>query len=274
MKKCIMAFGAHADDIEIRCGGALAKFKDKGYKLIYVLVAACDAGSPPGSNETGQMRKEEAAEGAKVLGAESVFLGFKESFVCNEKEKLVRFGENLELFEKWKKLPGKEFLYDAPFIPRCVIEVADLIAKYEPEIVFTHYPDDMNVGHYSTSCLVFKAFKEASEKVKLGDLYLWPSGSRGSLVDFSPNTFIDITKYMEKKGEAVNKHKSQAWRWQKTSYWKKRDVTWGKKIKVKYAEGFYKVRAPLTRNKYFYLTTYDRRMLEYKKGISDECRKI
>ena len=266
-----MAFGAHADDIEIRCGGTLAKFKDQGYKLIYVMTTTCDAGMPQGSIETREIRKKEAIEGAKVLGAIPIFLDFKQSYVWDGKKAFVRLGENPELFDTWKKLPGKELLCDAPFIPKCVIEVSNLIAKYEPEIVFTHYPDDMHDSHYATSCLVYKAFKEASEKVKLGNLYLWEPGSRGSIVGFSPNTFIDITGYMEKKVKAVLKHKSQMSEW-RANHYKKRAAFWGKKAKVDYAEAFHNTKK--LSNKKDYLNTYDKRMVEYKKGISDECRKI
>nr|MBC8228344.1 PIG-L family deacetylase [bacterium] len=38
MKKIIMAIGAHADDVEIRAGGTLAKYHEMGYEVVYVLT--------------------------------------------------------------------------------------------------------------------------------------------------------------------------------------------------------------------------------------------
>jgi hypothetical protein len=37
-KKCIMVFGAHADDVEPMAGGTFAKYIDEGYEGIYVCV--------------------------------------------------------------------------------------------------------------------------------------------------------------------------------------------------------------------------------------------
>ena len=38
MKNCIMAFGTHADDIELQAEGTLAEHAHRGYKVIYVMV--------------------------------------------------------------------------------------------------------------------------------------------------------------------------------------------------------------------------------------------
>ena len=36
--KCIMVFGAHADDVELIAGGTFARYISEGYKGIYVCV--------------------------------------------------------------------------------------------------------------------------------------------------------------------------------------------------------------------------------------------
>ncbi|MDO9465057.1 MAG: PIG-L family deacetylase [bacterium] len=264
MKKCVMAFGAHSDDIEIQCGGTLLKFKSKGYELIYVVVTTNDMGFSHGYKENIEVRRKEAEKGAKFLGAMPLFLNFKKFDIANDKNKIVSFIEDSNIFNKWKKLPGREPISVAFFIPECVIEVANLIAKYEPEIVLTHSPDDIHPDHHSTSVLVYRAFKEASEKMKLGSLYLWGPGSWGFITEFNPDIFIDISNYIDKKNEAISQHASQAVEWIKT-YFGERTARWGKKIGVKHAEGFYKVKDILTKDKISYINTLERRFLEYKK---------
>ena len=43
-KKCILVFGAHADDVDEIAGGTLAKYMAQGYQGIYVCVTNNTAG--------------------------------------------------------------------------------------------------------------------------------------------------------------------------------------------------------------------------------------
>ena len=105
-RKCIMVFGAHADDVENIAGGTFARYISEGYEGIYVCVinnfAGCAIESvgggtrPPAgiikplfsiSNspfsypvdalETIQIRQEEAINAATVFKAVPVFLDFR-----------------------------------------------------------------------------------------------------------------------------------------------------------------------------------------------------
>src|SRR5512135_2108474 len=44
-RKCIMVFGAHADDVEEMAGGTLAKYIAEGYQGVYVCVVNNFAGN-------------------------------------------------------------------------------------------------------------------------------------------------------------------------------------------------------------------------------------
>jgi len=103
--KCIMVFGAHADDVEIIAGGTFARYISEGYQGIYVCVINNAAGCanesvgggtkpPPGAEatlfsisnspksypvgalETMQIRQEEAMRAAAVFKTFPVFLDF------------------------------------------------------------------------------------------------------------------------------------------------------------------------------------------------------
>ena len=43
-RKCIMVFGAHADDVDEIAGGTFAKYIDNGYEGVYICVTNNSAG--------------------------------------------------------------------------------------------------------------------------------------------------------------------------------------------------------------------------------------
>ena len=60
----VLAIGAHPDDIELACGGTIAKFVQQGYK-----VGLCDLTQGElGTRGTKEIRKEEAQRAASILG--------------------------------------------------------------------------------------------------------------------------------------------------------------------------------------------------------------
>ncbi len=63
----VIAVGAHPDDIEIACGGTLARLVDQGYRV--GIVDLTDGEPTPGSPSP-EVRREEAAQAAKVLGVQ------------------------------------------------------------------------------------------------------------------------------------------------------------------------------------------------------------
>ena len=65
MKVDILAFGAHPDDIELGCGGSLAKAVTQGKKVGLIDLTQGELGTR-GSVE---IRKQEATEAAKLLNA-------------------------------------------------------------------------------------------------------------------------------------------------------------------------------------------------------------
>ncbi len=116
-RKCIMVFGAHADDVEALAGGTLAKYIAMGYEGIYVgainNLAGCSLERTPyfngapkfsisnsphkypvGALETSQIREEEALEAAAVFGAKPVFLNFKEPWFSMGR-KQIDYGTDL-----------------------------------------------------------------------------------------------------------------------------------------------------------------------------------
>ncbi len=234
-RKCIMVFGAHADDVDEIAGGTFAKYIAMGYEGVYVCVtnnlAGCNLERTPyfkkgpnftvsnsplkypvGAIETRQIRSEEAMQAAKVYGAIPVFLDF-----C---EPEIYFGRKLIIYGTQDFLnydpPGKKRQINlATRYSEDVNVVVSLLKKYQPEIVITHTLGGEKLDHEGTAYMMYLAFTQAIDKnIPVGKLWMpvngWlldkdaQSNGRGK-----PDVKIDVRDYLKTKYEALNKHISQ-----------------------------------------------------------------
>ena len=237
-RKCIMVFGAHADDVEGMAGGTLAKYISEGYQGVYVCLTNNTAGNqvekvpakwdfgkdklnpdsksspkmyPVEGLETIQVRQEEARQAAAVFGAEPIFLDFCEPEIWVGR-KLVIYGTQEYLnYDP----PGRKMVSLATRYNEDVNLVFDLLKKYRPEITIIHTPGGEKLDHEGSGLLVYLAFKKAiAQGVSVGKLWTRP---RGWLLDpealksgrGKADVRIDITKYRATKYEAWNQHISQ-----------------------------------------------------------------
>lgn len=122
MKVDILAIGAHPDDVELGCGGTLAKLISEGKTVAIVDLTQGELGTR-GTNIT---RAEEAANASKILGiADRVNLKMKDGFIVNS-----------EAYQ---------------------MEIVKMIRKYQPDIVFSNSIDDRHPDHAKASKLVSDA---------------------------------------------------------------------------------------------------------------------
>jgi LmbE family N-acetylglucosaminyl deacetylase len=121
MKKInILAIGAHPDDIEFGCGGALAKYVDKSHRLFLLIMTAGEQGGKAA------VRKAEQTVAANILGAEHVFWGkYEDTHIVVDK----RIIENLE----------------------------NVISQVKPDFIFCHFPDDTHQDHRHLAQAVISA---------------------------------------------------------------------------------------------------------------------
>ena len=122
MKVDILAIGAHPDDVELGCGGTLAKLISEGKTIAIVDLTQGELGTR-GSNVT---RAEEAATASKILGiSDRVNLKMKDGFLLNSEESQI--------------------------------QIVKMIRKYQPEIVFANSIDDRHPDHAKAAKLVSDA---------------------------------------------------------------------------------------------------------------------
>ncbi len=243
MKKCIMLFAAHADDVELQAAGTLFRALDKGYEAVYVMVTDNSSGLLnkngelrfEGPRETQAIRHQETREAAAMFGLEPIFLRFKQRhFYDPATETRVVLGSRE--YQELSLDDSREPILSAGTIPECVQDVADLIASHEPEFVLTQTLD-IDPEHRAVCNLLYLAFQQAAEKVKLGSLYAWGPSSGGEIIPVVPDTFVDITDYIDRKMEAFLKHASQITEKRRQAIME-RGGQWGKELGVPYAEGF------------------------------------
>ena len=68
MKLDILAFGAHPDDVELGCGGTIAKEISFGKKIGIIDLTRGELGT----RGSAEIRDKEAADAAKILGISQV----------------------------------------------------------------------------------------------------------------------------------------------------------------------------------------------------------
>lgn len=126
MKKTAFAIASHPDDIDYMMAGTLVALKNVGYEIHYMNIANGSCGTNQYDHETIiRMRRQEAANSAKVIGAH-----FHESIT-----------DDLEVF------------YTKDLLER-LIPVMRLV---NPEIILTHGPYDYMEDHVNSGRLAVTA---------------------------------------------------------------------------------------------------------------------
>jgi LmbE family N-acetylglucosaminyl deacetylase len=173
----ILCLGAHADDIEIGVGGTLLKLAEENPDLEIWWVVFSASGQ----------RSKEARESANdflslVKSREIRVASFRESYYPSE----------------WPTI--KEYL-------------EEIKAKFDPEIVFTHYRNDRHQDHRVLSDLAWNTFRN---HLILEYEILKYDGDLGQ-----PNIFVPLSEELcNRKVELLLKH----FETQSTKHWFTRDT--------------------------------------------------
>jgi len=235
-RKCILVFGAHADDVEAVAGGTFAKYIGSGYEGIYVVVNNNTAGCtiqntqnprygrgtrftvsnsphlyPVDALETIQIRQEEARNAAALYGATPVFLGYREIFIWQGRKECYIGSDEFHQYQP----PGGPQISVASTMSKEVGIVVDLLKKYQPEIVIIHALGGDKDEHGNSAYLMYLAFTKAiAQGIPVGKLWMDVGGwlldpearksGRGK-----PDVSIDIKNYLKIKYEAYCRHVSQ-----------------------------------------------------------------
>jgi LmbE family N-acetylglucosaminyl deacetylase len=106
----VLALGAHPDDIEAGCGGALLRYSRKGHRVFLMIMTEGELGGDA------HVRATEQGDAGKILGAEKIFWGgYPDTAIPNDRGVVQK-------------------------IERVVREV-------DPHLIFVHFPEDTHQDH-------------------------------------------------------------------------------------------------------------------------------
>ncbi len=201
------------DDIELACGGTLAKAIAKGHDVKMIVMSKSGYTNYDGRVvRTEDAAVEEGMRAAQVLGV-----------------------KDIEILD-----------YDTKDIPyhSSVIETLDhKIQEYRPDIIFTHWIFDTHQAHEGVAKSTITAARRHNNVYMYEPIY--PAGR--SYMGFRPQMYIDIDGYEEQKLEALKMHKTEYEKF--GNQWiegtKARAAYRGYEMGKKYAEAFEIVRCEL-----------------------------
>jgi LmbE family N-acetylglucosaminyl deacetylase len=198
----ILAIGAHFDDVELGCGGSIARHTQKGDK-VYIYVATISGYSNYGKViRDNTIAFNEGKKAAEILGAELLCGNFK----------------TLRL----------------EFVEELNVELVKLIEEKKIDLIYTHWLGDIHHDHFSLA----KASLHAGRHVKR--LLMYRSNWYHSTFEFRGNFYFDITDTWSIKAKAITAHESEYSRVGKKwiEFFKNEAENAGQRIGVKYAEVF------------------------------------
>ncbi len=185
----ILIIAAHPDDETLGCGGTIAKLSaDK--KDIHILILGQGITSRQTKNsisdKTAIKRLQKQAKNAtSILGAKSIHF---QSFPDN--------------------------MFDSVPLLDIIKTIEIYINKYKPHTIFTHHGGDLNIDHSITFRAVITAARPIPE-TPVQHIYAfetlsatdWSFGKINN--NFEPNSFIDISSFIDLKIKAMTKYKDE-----------------------------------------------------------------
>lgn len=182
VKLDILAFGAHPDDVELGCGGTVAKEVSNGKKVGIIDLTRGELGTR-GSVD---LRDQESKLASNILGLElRENLNFKDGFFQNNESNQI--------------------------------EIIKVIRKYRPEIVLCNAEDDRHIDHPKAAELVSNAcFLSGLRKIETSDngknQKEWRPKNVYHYIQWknsSPDFLVDISGFISIKLEAIKAYSSQ-----------------------------------------------------------------
>jgi len=206
----VLAIGAHADDVEIGCGGTLALHVKKGDDVYVVVMAESSYTNYDGtvlrSSEEAEIEEMDAAN---IIGFKLINLGFETKNV--------------------------------PYSSESIESINSIIDQYKIDVIYTHWYHDTHQDHRRTAQSVLSAGRRIKNILMYEPEY--PAGR--SYIGFRNQFYVDISSVIDLKMKALEQHKSQIKKFGGDYFMgavKARAINRGYEIGSKYAECFEIVR--------------------------------
>jgi len=213
----VLVIGAHPDDETLGVGGTIALHSRNGDK-IYVLIFADGESARSGGFNNIEKRQKQAKKACALLGVTVLkFLNYPD-------QKL----DTISLVDLAK-------------------QIEDIIRKWHPTIIYTHYGEDLNQDHkriFDATLIAARPIPNSSV-TQLICYETLSSTDWNPMNKFHPNLFIDIDDVLEKKIKAFSQYKNEIMTYPHPR--SKQGIMiraqfWGSTVGVKHAEAFLRIR--------------------------------
>lgn len=178
----ILALAAHPDDVELSCGGTIAKYCDMGKRVGIVDFTM----GQMGTKGTPELRLEESANAAKAFG--------------------LTARENLGL---------EDVFFENTITNR--LKIVEIIRKYQPDILLINAPEDRHPDHVraaeiSKAAVFLSGLVKVETKLDGKPQEIWRPRVVYHYIQskmLTPDFVLDVSDHLEKRSEAIWAFKSQ-----------------------------------------------------------------
>ena len=182
----ILCVVAHPDDAEILCAGTLIRYIRSAHNVtiaIFTDGSMGDAVIEPAALR--DMREKEARAAAEFIGANFIWAGIIDEHVFPDAEQRRK--------------------------------MIDILREADPDIIFTHSPNDYHPDHRYVSQLVFDAYfqkglphipHQQKPACRFGQAQVYYMDNLGG-IGFTPTEYVNISEVFDLKKQMLAYHKSQ-----------------------------------------------------------------
>lgn len=187
MSKKILIVAAHPDDEVLGCFGTVARLIKEGYEA-YTLILG-EGKTSRDEQRVLENKKDEIKTLNNEIHSANMLIGIKKVFV--------------------ESFPDNRF--DSVDLLDIVKVISKVKNEVNPDIIFTHYENDLNIDHQITYKAVITATRPmVDESVKeIYSFEILSSTEWNYPLTFSPDTFFDIADTIELKIQAMSKYSSE-----------------------------------------------------------------
>jgi LmbE family N-acetylglucosaminyl deacetylase len=182
----VLCITAHPDDAEVSCGGTLARYAREGHHVTIAVFTNGNMGDAVVKPDVlGAAREQEARAAAAIIGANFIWGNIMDEHV----------------------FPNQEQRH----------LMIDILREADPDIIFTHSPNDYHPDHRYVGQLVFDSYfqkglphipnqKLPACRFAKSQFYYFDNLCG---INFTPTEYVDITEVFEIKKEMLLCHKTQ-----------------------------------------------------------------
>ncbi len=199
----VLAIGAHFDDLELGCGGTLARHVDEGDEVIGLIVSSSEYSNLDGKVlRSGEIAEKEGEEASKIIGYK-LYTGNVPTYMIEPQEEIHK-------------------------------KLLEIIESNKIDTIYTHWDGDVHHDHRNLAIATLHVSKHVNR------VLMYSSNWYDSSVTFQVNYYVDISETWDRKEQAIRCYTSEMNRvgdsW--ILYFKNQSLNYGFKNNVKYAEGF------------------------------------